>query len=78
MIGLNESGCVVGESHHKARLTQNDVDNIRELREEYGLEYKQIAEKFEVGTTTIFDICAYKTWVDVPVRWVRVKDKKSA
>lgn len=73
MTGLNEAGRVIGESHPKAKLTWDDINLIRDCYEEHGMTQKLLAEKFEVGITTIHDIVRYKTWVDVPVKWIKAK-----
>jgi DNA-binding XRE family transcriptional regulator len=52
-----------GEHHHRAKLTNHDVDLIRELREEHGMTYRELAEKFEVSMWTIRDITKYWTRV---------------
>lgn len=52
-----------GQNHQKAKLTTEDVDLIRELRERYQLSYRAIGEKFETSMWTIRDICEYRTRV---------------
>ncbi len=49
-----------GEQHHRAKLSDEDVDLMRDLREE-GLSYRQIGDKFECSMWTARDICAYRT-----------------
>ena len=49
-----------GENNHSAKLTDQDIDYIRELREQHGLTLKAIADKFEVHEGTISKICRYK------------------
>jgi hypothetical protein len=49
-----------GESHHRSRLSDDDVRLMRELREE-GLTYREIAEKFECSIWTARDIADYRT-----------------
>ena len=56
-----QKGRVSGEKHHNAKLSDYDCKLIRELRKKYGLEYKDIAEKFNSGTSTIYDIVNYNT-----------------
>lgn len=50
-----------GEQHHNAKLSDKDVDQIRELHEQHGLGYRTIANKFEVHPSTIRDILQYKS-----------------
>jgi hypothetical protein len=71
-IGVNDLGSRVGESHHRARLTQHDVDLIRDLHEDYGLGYGRLAAKFGVCKETIARVCRYETWAQAPTRWRRV------
>ena len=52
---------LIGQHHPKAKLTDNDVEVIRELHDEGGIGYKQIAEKFEVSKSCIAAICTYRT-----------------
>lgn len=69
-IGLSESGTRVGETHHRAKLTDHDIDLIRELHEE-GLSYKVIAEKFDIGKSTVADIVKCRRRWQLPVKWRR-------
>ena len=50
-----------GKDNPSSKLTDQDIDYIRELREDYGLTLKNIADKFEVHEGTISKICSYKT-----------------
>lgn len=75
LVGINEQGCRVGETHHRARLTDHDVDLIRELcdPEDPGrLTYQQAADKFEIGKTTVADIVKCRRRWQRPDRWKRV------
>jgi DNA-binding Lrp family transcriptional regulator len=60
LIRRNSQGYRIGECHHNAKLTDDDVRLIRELREDFGLPYAEIAEKFECSLWTVRDIC--KGW----------------
>ncbi len=57
------TGHRIGESHPRARLSDDDVRLVRALHEE-GLGYRRIAVKFEVGISTIRDICTHRTRYD--------------
>ena len=50
-----------GEKHHRAKLKDDDVRLIRELRQRYGMTYREIAEKFECSSWTVRDITKYWT-----------------
>lgn len=71
LVGYNEMGSRVGETHHRARLTDHDVDLIRDLRDE-GLTYQSIADKFEVSKSTVRDIVKCRRRWQRPERWKRV------
>lgn len=43
-----------------AKLSNHDVEMIRELREVHQLSYRVIAEKFEASLSTIKNICWYR------------------
>ena len=58
------TGHRIGESHPRARLSDEDVRLVRALHQE-GLGYRQIAGKFEAGVSTIRDICTHRTRYDV-------------
>lgn len=74
IVQVNERGLRIGEDHQHARLTDAECEMIRRLHEE-GLSYKRLAEKFEVGKSTIADIVKFRRrgqhpsdWRKVPVR----------
>lgn len=52
---VNERGRVIGQDHHRARLTDHDVWLIHELRRE-GLSCPQIALKFSISVHTVRSI----------------------
>ena len=77
VVQVGETGYPVGESHHRAKLSDSDVNLIRDLHEEYEFGYKKLAFVFEVSRDTIRQICTYrrrnasvmghrKIWVEVP------------
>jgi len=55
------SGHPIGQSHHKARLTDAQVRQMRQLRQDFGLTYKKLAERFKCGESTARDIVNYCT-----------------
>ncbi len=74
-VGLDERGHRCAESHHRAKLSDHDVDLIRELQEKHGLSLREIAEKFGCGKSTVRDMVKYRRRTAYPVRWVRVKEE---
>jgi len=71
IIAVNECGRRVGDSHHNSKLTDHEVEVIRELRGE-GMTYKWLAEKFEVSKSFIAMICRFERRAQVPSRWKSV------
>ena len=50
-----------GEGCCKAKLTENDVRLIRQLRAD-GMKYRVIASKFNIDHSTVWQIVNYYTW----------------
>ena len=48
-----------GQLHHRAKLTDHDVELIRELHEG-GMAYAEIARKFEVSRSLVGRICRFE------------------
>lgn len=48
-----------------ARVTESQVVEIRELYKIGNLTYEQVAEKYNIGKVTVFDIVKRKTWKHV-------------
>ena len=54
--GVNDSGRVVGQDHHRAKFTDHEVWLMRELHAD-GMSYPAIAEKFDTNKWTVLRIC---------------------
>jgi len=71
-IGFNEYGKRCGETHHRAKLTDDDVEQIIWLFTS-GLNFSEIARKWDDGVTisksTVRDICRGRRRVTWPVVW---------
>ena len=59
LIGVDEKGYRVGESHPKAKLSDAQVEQIRSLYEEGFVSYRTLAKWFGVPRTTVSSICNY-------------------
>jgi DNA invertase Pin-like site-specific DNA recombinase len=68
LVGVNERGLRVGEDHQRAKLSNHSVELIRALRDG-GMSYRLIAEKFELSTSTVWDICNFVKRAQPPTRW---------
>ena len=59
-VAINDAGLRIGEEHPNAKLTDAEVEIIRQLHEEDGLSYKSLAEKFEISKVAVAKICRYE------------------
>lgn len=55
-MSVNDRGHVIGEDHHRSRLSDHEVWLILELRAG-NMRYTDIAEKFEIPKATVASIC---------------------
>lgn len=74
-IAVNAKGRRVGDSHHNARLTDAEVDQLLTLHDE-GWGYRKLAAMFEVSKSLVRNICKGRARCQVPTHWrkVYVKD----
>lgn len=56
---MNEKGYRIGAAHHLAKISDEDVDLIRQLHP--ALSYREIAEKFGVHKSTVQKIISCET-----------------
>lgn len=71
--GVTEKGKKLGEAHHNAKLSDEDVERIRNLYEEGLVSYQWLAKKFGVSKATIADICTYRKRATTPESYRTVK-----
>ena len=71
-VAVNAAGYRIGAGHHRAKLTEEDIDLILFLRDE-GLSYAVIAGKFDDGLTvsksTVRDVCTGRIRAQMPDRY---------
>lgn len=60
-IARAPSGCRVGASHHRSKLTSEQVAELRAIYETGGNGYGFLAEIFKCGTSTVREIVQYRT-----------------
>ncbi len=58
LVAVNDRGMRIGENHQRAKLTNHEVDLIRDLYDE-GMRVSEIARKFEIPKSYAWDICHY-------------------
>lgn len=76
LVLVNENGKRIGEDHHRAKLTNADIELVFYLREA-GLSYKAIAEKFDdipggISREAVRDILKGRRRAQVPAATKRV------
>lgn len=59
LIAVNERGLRIGEDHQHAKLTDGEVELIRQLNEG-GMGYARIAMKFDISKSAVAAICRYE------------------
>jgi hypothetical protein len=60
------TGLIVrGEDNPSSRLTEKDVQEIRQLRAD-GVRVRDIANRFDISERTVYMACRRKTWRHVP------------
>lgn len=75
VVGANELGVPVGQYHHKAKLTDDEVDAIRYLHEFRKWGYRRIALHIGCHRNTVRQICLYQRRATTYMRWVSVRLK---
>lgn len=83
-IGVNDDGRRVGESHHRAKLSDEEIELIRQLREllnpdgSYQWSYGAIAKCFQTSKGVIHDICSMRRRNQFAVGYKAVRIKGSS
>lgn len=77
-IKVNDLGRRIGDTHHRAKLSDADVDLMRDLHEDHGLGYDRLAKRFGVHRMTVRDIVTYRCRASfvADVRIVRIEVKE--
>lgn len=65
-FGVVESGHAIGEAHHRAKLTDEDVELIRDIYDEGMASYSTLANVFGVKKSTIRDIITFRKRASTP------------
>lgn len=68
-VAVDENGIRIGETHGNAKLTDAQVDEIRDLAESKGMRARAIAELFGAPVITIEKILSYERRATTIARW---------
>lgn len=71
-IALNERGNRVGDSHHNAKLTNNEVDQLIAMHEAGGIGYRRLAKIWEVSPATARNLIKGRRRAQTPASYKAV------
>lgn len=74
-IAVNSAGYRIGDSHHRAKLSDREVELVLQLRA-LGWRYDDIAAKLGVGKSCIAKIVRGETRSQTPSDWREVPLKR--
>lgn len=72
MVAINERGLRIGEDHQNARLTDAQIDQMRDLHETHGVDYEALAAMFGISKWAVGRICRYERRAQTPVGYRRI------
>lgn len=67
-VQIGEYGKRVGESHGRAKLSDHEIDLVRQLREE-GMSAAEIAQKMEISKRYVYKLVNYERRASVVAEW---------
>ena len=73
IIAVNENGYRIGSSHHNARISDEVVEQIRDLHEEQGLGYRKLANMFGLTRSYVQKICNYERRAQTPLGYKTIR-----
>lgn len=74
IIAVNELGYRIGESHHRARVPDEVIDQIRDLHEEQGIGYRKLAQMFGLRRCYVQQICNYTRRAQTPMGYKTIRE----
>jgi AraC-like DNA-binding protein len=72
LVAVNEDGRRIGETHHRARISDELVEAIRDRHEYDHWGYRRIAKAFGLRRSTVQKICGYERRIQRPITWKTV------
>ena len=73
LVATNDRGLRIGEYHQNARLSDVEVDQIRDLHEFAGWPYRDIARAYGASKSCIAEICRYEKRNQTVFDWKKVR-----
>ena len=71
-VAVNENGYRIGASHHNSKISDEVIDQIRDLHEDQMIGYRKLAKMFGISRSCIQKICNYERRAQTPDRWKKV------
>lgn len=72
-VACNDAGLRVGESHQNAKLTDREVDTVRDLHARGEASYRRLAAMFEVSKSSIAMIVRCDRRAQTPTRFKAIE-----
>lgn len=76
VVARNAEGRIVGETHHRAKIPDAVVRQLRDLHENECLTLRDLAERFRLNYWSVVNICCYKRRVSVAVRFEKADPER--
>lgn len=71
-VATNDRGYRIGQDHHGSKLTDAEVEQIRDLHEFAGWPYRSIAREYGTSKSCIAEICRYEKRCQTVFDWKKV------
>ncbi len=75
LIAIGEYGKRVGETHGRAKLSDHEIDLVRQLKEE-GMSASVIAEKMEITKRYVYKLVNFERRASVVTQYRRLVARK--
>jgi len=69
LVGMNDRGVAIGQYHPRAKYSDEMIDQIREMREDQGLTWREIVSRTGVSMRMVRDVCAYVYRAQTYTNW---------
>lgn len=69
LVGTNDRGVAIGQYHPRAKYPDALIDQIREMREDHGLTWREIVSRTGVSMRMVRDVCAYVYRAQTYTNW---------
>ena len=73
LVPVNERGIPIGQYHHRSKVSDSVVDEMRDLHEIRKLSYGQLSLKFKLPYHYVKKVCLYQRRVQIPYDWRNAK-----